>query len=196
MKGLTVKAVQAIEEMVSTKFDEVGMQFLGLVPKISRTKKIVFSTARNSLTSLFLQALGSRNPNKSEEEMLKVLLRIANSYVEGLKERTQARVVQNINSYILDQNSKKEPIKKEKIFKIYNNEIDKAKKHFKLIANSESNKVTNMGTAMQISKVGAANGEEDPTVFFIVTIDDVTGSEEFVLHLLPDRKTPRVWKLS
>jgi hypothetical protein len=53
-----------------------------------------------------------------------------------------------------------------------------------------------MGTAMQISKVGAANGEEDPTVFFIVTIDDVTGSEEFVLHLLPDRKTPRVWKLS
>jgi hypothetical protein len=33
-------------------------------------------------------------------------------------------------------------------------------------------------------------------VFFIVTIDDVTGSEEFALHLLPDRKTPRLWKLS
>ena len=38
--------------------------------------------------------------------------------------------------------------------------------------------------------------EKDPTVFFIVTIDDVTGPEEFVLHLLPDGKTPRVWKLS
>lgn len=196
MKGLTVKAVEAIEQMVGTKFDEIGMEFIGLVPKISRTKRIVFSTARNSLTSLFLQALGSRNPSKSEEEMLKVLLRIANNYVEGLKERTQARVVQNINSYVMDQNSKREPIKKNKISKIYNDEMDKAKKHFKLIANSESNKVTNVGTAMQIAKVGESNGEDDPTVFFVVTIDDVTGPEEFVLHLLPDRKTPRVWKLS
>lgn len=196
MKGLTVKAVEAIEEMVGTQFDKIGMDFLGLVPKISKTKKIVFSTARNSLTSLFLQALGSRNPDKTEEEMLKVLLRIANNYVEALKERTQARVVQNINSYVLDQNSKKGSVKKEKVAKIYSEEMDKAKKHFKLIANSESNKVTNMGTALQISKVGASNGEEDPTVFFVVTIDDVTGPEEFVLHLLPDRKTPRVWKLS
>ena len=33
-------------------------------------------------------------------------------------------------------------------------------------------------------------------VFFSVIIDDVTGKEEFKLHLLPDRKTPRVWFLS
>ena len=29
-----------------------------------------------------------------------------------------------------------------------------------------------------------------------MTVDDVTGPEEFVLHLLKDRKTPRLWKLS
>jgi len=65
-----------------------------------------------------------------------------------------------------------------------------------MIANSESNKTANVGTALQISKVGESNGEDDPTVFFIVTVDDVTGPEEFVLHLLKDRKTPRLWKLS
>ena len=196
MRGLSLKAVEAIENMVGDKFDTIGMQFLGIIPKISKEKRIIFSTSRNSLTSLFLQALGTRNPNKEEEDTLKIILRIANGYIEALKERTQSRIVQNINAYILDQNSKREPISIDKTKKIFREEIDKASKHFKLIANTESNKTTNVGTALQISKVGESNGEEDPTVFFIVTIDDVTGSEEFILHLLPDRKTPRVWKLS
>lgn len=196
MRGLSLKAVESIERMISSKFDNIGMQFLGMVPKITKTKKIVFSTSQNSLTSLFLQALGTRNPNTEEEDTLKVILRIANGYVEALKERTQARIIQNINAYMLDQNAKREPVQLTQTKKIFREEMDKAGNHFKLIANSESNKTANVGTALQISKVGESNGEEDPTVFFIVTIDDVTGSEEFRLHLLPDRKTPRLWKLS
>lgn len=196
MKGLSLKAVEAIERMVSDRFDKIGMDFLGIVPKISKTKKIVFSTAKNSLTSLFLQALGTRNPNGSEEEMLKVILRIANGYVDSLKERTQARIVQNINAYVSNQQSNNNPVSVDKTKKIFRDEMDKAGKHFKLIANSESNKTANTGTALQISKVAESQGVKDPTVFFIVTIDDVTGPEEFVLHLLPDRKTPRCWKLS
>lgn len=196
MKGLSSEAAEVIEKMIGEKFDVIGMQFLGLIPKVSKTKRIVFSTAKNSLTSLFLQALGTRDPNKEEEDTLKVILRIANGYVEALKERTQARAIQNINAYITEQNSKREPISSAQAKKIMETELDKAGKHFKLIANSESNKATNIGTGLQIQKVGESNGEEDPTVFFIVTIDDVTGPEEFVLHLLPDKKTPRVWKLS
>jgi len=196
MNGLSLKAVEAIERMVSERFDTIGVQFLGIIPTVTRTKRIVFSSARNSLTSLFLQALGTRNPNNSEEETLKVILRIANGYVDALKERTQARIVQNINAYILDQQAKDNPVSIDKTKKIFREEMDKAGKHFKLIANSESNKTTNVGTALQISKVAESQGVEDPTVFFIVTVDDVTGPEEFVLHLLPDKKTPRVWKLS
>lgn len=182
--------------MVSERFDKISLDFLGLVPKINKNKKIIFSTQKNSLISLFLQALGTRDPNKEEEDTLKVLLRIANGYVDALKERTQARITNNINSYVMDQNSKGKPISLGKTKNIFREEMDKAGKHFKLIANSESNKAANVGTALQISKVGESNGEEDPTVFFIVTVDDVTGPEEFVLHLLPDRKTPRLWKLS
>lgn len=196
MRGLSIKAVEAIERMVSGRFDNIGMQFLGIIPTVSKTKKIIFSTSKNSLTSLFLQALGSRTPNKDEEDTLKVILRIANGYVEALKERTQSKIIQNINAYMLDQNSKREPVSINHTKKIFRDEMDKAGKHFKLIANSESNKTANIGTALQISKVGESNGESDPTVFFVVTIDDVTGSEEFKLHLLPDRKTPRLWKLS
>ena len=196
MRGLSIKAVEAIEKLVGDKFDTIGMQFLGIIPKITKTKRIIFSTSKNSLTSLFLQALGTRNPNKDEEDTLKVILRIANGYVDSLKERTQSRVIQNINAYMLDQGSKRENVSLGETKKIFREEMDKAGKHFKLIANTESNKTTNVGTALQIAKVGESNGESDPTVFFIVTVDDVTGSEEFILHLLPDKKTPRLWKLS
>jgi hypothetical protein len=75
-------------------------------------------------------------------------------------------------------------------------EMTSAKKHLQLIANSESNKSINYGMAMKIGRLAKRKKEDDPTVFFMVTIDDVTGDEEFKLHLLPDRKTPRVWKLS
>lgn len=196
MRGLSIRAVEAIERMIGDRFDKIGMQFLGLVPKIAKTKNIVFSSAKNSLTSLFLQALGTRDPNNDEEETLKVILRIADGYVGALKKRTQARVIQDINAYMLEQNAKHESVSLNETKKIFRNEMDKAGKHFKLISNTESNKTVNTGTALQISKVGASNGEEDPTVFFIVVKDDVTGPEEFVLHLLPDRNTPRVWKLS
>ena len=196
MRGLSIKAVEAIEKLVGDKFDKIGMQFLGIIPTITKTKRITFSTSKNSLTSLFLQSLGTRNPNTHEEETLKVILRIANGYVDSLKERTQARIVQNINAYMLEASSKRETASIDGAKKIFRDEMDKAGKHFKMIANSESNKTTNVGTALQISKVGESNGESDPTVFFIVTVDDVTGPEEFVLHLLPDRKTPRLWKLS
>lgn len=196
MKGLSLKAVEAIERIVSERFDKVGMQFLGLVPAITKTKRIVFSSAKNSLTSLFLQALGTRNPNKNEEETLKVILRIANGYVDALKERTQARIVHDINAYIRDQNSKSKPVSLDKTKDIFRKEMDKAGKHFKLIANSESNKTTNVGTALQISKVAESQGVEDPTIFFIVHKDERNHPDTLRLHLLPDGITPRVWRLS
>ena len=196
MKGLSNEAVEAIEKMIEGKFNSISLSFLGLVPKLSKEKRIVFSSAQNSLTSIFLQSLGTRDPNKDEEDTLKVILRIASNYVDALRDRTKARVVNSIDSYVKDQNSKSKPIKADKVRSMVDKEMGKAKNHFKLIANSESNKAGNTGTALQIRKMADQKGIEDPTVFFVVTIDDVTGPEEFVLHLLPDRKTPRVWKLS
>jgi len=158
MRGLSIKDVEAIEKMVGQKFDKIGLDFLGIIPTITKTKRITFSTSKNSLTSLFLQALGTRNPNVNEEDTLKVILRIANGYVDSLKERTQARIVQNINAYMLEQGAKREPVSLDNAKKIYRAEMEKAGKHFKMIANSESNKTANVGTALQISKVGESNG--------------------------------------
>lgn len=196
MKGLPLKLIDKIEKIIGTQFDEFLVNFLGIVPKISREKRIIFTTSRNNLTSLFLQSLGHREPNQSEEQVLKTSLRIAAGYVDALKERTQAKTIQTLNAYAQEKQLKKQNIRPSEMRNILTKEMDKAKSHLKLIANSESNKVINTGTAMQIVKVAEDNEDNDPTVFFVVTVDDVTGPEEFVLHLLKDRQTPRVWKLA
>ena len=196
MNGLPLRAVQLIERMIDGTFDSLSLRFLGIVPKLTREKRIVFSTTKDSLTSLFLTALGTKDPTKSEEEALKTLLKISNSYIESLRERTKAKVISSVDSYVKNQTSKDNRVSMGKIKSIYRQEMKRAKGHFKMIANSESNKCGNTATALQISKMAEQEGEKDPTVFFSVIIDDVTGKEEFKLHLLPDRKTPRVWFLS
>lgn len=196
MKGLTEKGVRSIENLVKQQFNQFSLKFIGLIPQQAKEKSIVFSTSRNSVLSLFLQSLRSREPNKLEERALKTILSVANNYLNSLRDRTTAKVVQEVDSYMKNQSSKKEPVSLKKVKKLMDTEMNKAGKHLRMIANAESQKAINTGTALQISKIAEEKGEEDPTVFFIVTIDDVTGPEEFVLHLLPDRKTPRVWKLS
>lgn len=196
MKGLTEKGVRSIENLIKQKFDSLALRFLGIIPTQSHEKSLIFKTTRNSLLSLFLQALGTRDPNHLEERSLKTMLRIASGYMNSLRDKTATKVTHDIDAYVKNQYSKKQPVSIKAVNSILDKEMDKAKNHIKLIANAESNKSVNLGSALQITKMAKQQKIEDPTVYFVVTIDDVTGPEEFVLHLLPDRKTPRVWKLS
>ena len=196
MAGITNEAADAIAKMIGGRFNSISLDFLGIVPKLTKEKRIVFSTAKNSLTSLFLQSLGSRDPNKSEEDTLKVILRIASGYTDALRDRTTSRVINSIDGYVREQALKDKPVKATKVKEMVEKEMKSATNHFKMIANTESNKASNTGTALQIQKIGEQKGEADPTVFFIVVQDEVTGPEEFVLHLLKDKMTPRLWKLS
>lgn len=196
MEGLSPKALKFLEKTLRSKFDDISLRFLGLIPRQIKEKHIVFQTSKVSLISIFLQALGTKNPNKLEERTLKTILSVANGYLNGLRDKTVARLTHDVDSYVKNQKSQSKPVSINTIDKIIKKEFNKAGNNLKLIANCESNKASNVGTALQISKIAQERDEEDPTVFFIVTIDDVTGPEEFVLHLLSDKITPRVWKLS
>lgn len=196
MEGLSEKSLKALESILRHKFNTISLDFLGIIPRPIKERHIIFQTSKNNLISIFLKALGTRDPNNLEEKTLKTMLSIANGYMNGLRDRTVARLIHDIDSYAKDQKSQGKSLSLNKIDEIIKKQMDKAGNHLKLIATAESNKANNVGTALQISKIAEERGQKDPTVFFIVTVDDVTGPEEFVLHLLPDRKTPRVWKLS
>ena len=197
MKGLSLKAFESIERLIKNRFDSITMKFLGLVPDQLKDKSIVFSTAKEeSMVSLFLRALGNKKPNSIEEQTLKTMLRVTSGYMDALRDRTAAKIMHEIDSHATTQSLKKQPPSVKQIDSIIKDGMGKAGHQLKMIVNSESNKSANTGTALQIAKIADSKGESDPTVFFIVVKDEVTGPEEWVLHLLPDKVTPRLWKLS
>jgi len=195
MRGLSFAALEKIAKLIDGHFDVIGLNFLGLIPK-SKGSRLFFDAEPNSLVSLFLEALDTKSPTKTEEDTLKSILIIADSYVDALKEKTKAQVLQDINAYVNDQKRQKKPINLTKVNKIFNEKMDKAKVHFELIAGQESYKTQNVAKALQFTRIGENLGESDPTVFWVVTHDHVTGPYEYILHTLPDKITPRLWKLS
>lgn len=196
MLGINQKILDFIETIIGTQFDSFLIDFLGIIPEIDKNKRFVLHSKKDSLTSLFIRSLGNKIPNKAEEQVLKTQLRVAAGYVEALKIRTQTRVMQSVNAHAQEQKLKKESIKPSVIRKEMEKEMENASNHVKMIVASESNKCANTATSLQIVKVAASNGDNNPTVFFNIVDDDATGPYEYILHLLPDRKTPRVWRLS
>lgn len=195
MKGVSLEIIDKIEKKIASQFDEFAIKFLGIVPKFTRSKKILFSSSRNSLTSLFLQALGNRKPDPKEEDTLKILLRISNSYIDALKSKTQATIGQKILAYAQKQSIENKKVSFKKINSIVRQEMDKTGTNLSLIVNAETNKCINFGTALQIEKIAETKKIKRPVVFFIPVIDERNDPETFRLHLLPDRKTPRLWYL-
>lgn len=184
-----IKLVDRVQDFVSNKFDKIALRFLGIIPRLGRNKTEL-RTARSSLASLFLQALGTREPNKNEEDALKMCLRIASDYIESLKQKTQAEILVNLNEEF-----KKNP-DATNISRVVREGFNKATSHLGVVLNAESNRCVNTANSLKIQKVAASQGVDDPTVFFNVTVDDVTGPYEFILHLLPDKITPRLYKMS
>lgn len=196
MDFLSLETTEAIGDTIENIFDKVGLDFLGLIPTISRTKKIIFDTSRSNLVSIFLQALGTRDPNKSEEESLKYLLSVSNGYIEALKEKTKTKTIQAMNNYTADARSSGFEPSTNALMNIFTEEIDKAKSGLQVIVNSESKSCKNVAMGLQISRVAESQGIARPVVYFIVTLDDRTAKEpEQTLHLIPGTKIPRLWFL-
>jgi hypothetical protein len=184
-----IKLVDRIQDFVSAKFDKIALRFLGIIPRLSRNKTEL-RTTRSSLASLFLQALGTRAPNQTEEDALKMCLRIASDYMESLKQKTQAEILVNLNEEF-----RKKP-DAVNVSRIVREGFNKATTHLNVVLNAESNRCVNTANSLKIQKVGASQGVEDPTVFFVVQIDEKNHEATKRLHLMPDGATPRLWKLS
>jgi hypothetical protein len=191
MKLISEELTKAIQLILDGFFNQMSQDLLGIIPKLNKQKRIVFTTKPQGLVSLFFKGLNDKKVTNDEKDVLNVILRIASGYTNALKERTESNIINGINSEISTG-----PLKLNKLKSIVNKEMKQAKNHFELISNAESNKAVNTGTALQISRIAESKGEDDPTIFFVVTQDDKTGFYEYVLHLLPDKKTPRLWKLS
>ena len=196
IKGLPSSAKKLINSTVENLFDRIALSLLGDIPELRNKKIAYFSTKPHfGLANLFIQAL-SKNPNQIEEDVLKGLLTTAHSHIEALKNKTKASIETEVDSYLKDQNLRGESSSELEVQKRVIDGLIKAGNHIKTIADTEANKAKNMGQAMQITRVAASMDVKDPSVMFICIHDSKLCAECARLHLMPDGRTPRVWKLS
>src|SRR5258708_4679935 len=173
MFGLSIKTKEAINQVVEDSFDRIALHFIGEIPKLKNKKLLVISSERNlGLSHLFVQAMGNKVPNPIEQDFLKGILDSAHSYIEALKNRTQANIAERIDGLSRESNIKKQKMNEEEIQSILSEELGKAKSHLLTIAESESTKFRNLGTMMDISRVASEIGDSDPNVFFSIVRDN------------------------
>jgi hypothetical protein len=195
--GISSGGKEAINKIVEDMFDNIALQFIGDIPKL-KNKKLLVITSKDAigLPNLFVQAMTNKAPNAIERDVLKSLLESAHGYIESLKNRTKSNVTERIDGLAREARIKNQKVDEVEVQLALEEELSKAKSHLRAIAESESTKLRNLGTMMDISRVASNIGDDNPTVFFTVVRDADICKECVRLHLMPDQVTPRVWRFS
>jgi hypothetical protein len=197
MLGLSAKAKEALSEVIENLFDAIALNLLGNIPKLKNKKFLAISGQPNlGLANLFVQAMGNKTPNAQEEQLLTGILNSAYGYVESLKNKTTSNISERIDGFVREASFRKENVLGADIQAILDEEMKKAKSSMLTISESEATKFRNLGSLINITRVAADLGDQDPTVFFSVLKDAATCQECIRIHLMPDRVTPRLYKFS
>jgi hypothetical protein len=197
MYGISSSGKEQIGNVIEDIFDKIALQFIGDIPKLRNVKRLVITSEENfGLTHLFVQAMANKALIPLEQDVLKSLLESSHGYIEALKNKTKSNVTERIDGLAREAKLQGRKLSQEEVNEALGEELKRASSGLMTIIESESNKLKNLGTMMDIAKVAASLGDEDPTVFFVVVKDITTCKECLRLHLMPDQMTPRLWKFS
>jgi hypothetical protein len=191
-KGASRKIQKAIEAL----YDNAKVRFLG--PN-AVGKRIFISFDRNfSLPGIF--EAGSMEENiKPDMEVLASLIRVATDYLEASRQRTTAKVIHEINGALAEAKHSG-GMSREDFRGLVNTRLSEvwadAANAVHTIIDTEVNHAKNVSVLDGIVGANLNAGVDDPVVFFVVVRDEDLCNECKRLHLLPDGKTPRVWRLS
>jgi proteasome lid subunit RPN8/RPN11 len=197
MRGLSSAAKGQIADVVDRMFNSMAVRLVGNLPKFRERKTLTVSaTNTDNLASLFVHSMAGRSPSEIEKDLLKGLLESASGFIDSLKSKTQSNIVEQLDGIAREYRLKGQKIPKNTMFGIIEEEMSKAKSHFLKIAEAESTKIRNTGKAVNIARMGRDLGQPDPNVFFQVTNGANACKYCIKNHLLEDKITPRVFKMS
>jgi hypothetical protein len=188
-------AVKAIERSVEVLFEKIRNHVMG--DKYPTGKRLYIAYKPDlTLKGIFNTAAAEEGVVPSED-VLKTLLKISNSYLDATKEKTTAKVVQSVQSFLQDAGNKGIETSVETVLggKLYE-VMGETTRDLKRIFETESTVIRNTSIMDGIVRSNAAAGIDDPTIFFVTVRDGVRCDECTRLHIQPDGTTPRVWKLS
>lgn len=197
MIGIFGANKEAIGEVIEDLFDKMAIDLLGNIPRLRNKKTLFISSQPNfGLANLFIQAMGNKDLNNIEKDVVRGTLDSSFNYIESLKNKTKSTVVESLDALIKEKSLINSKPTDAEINAVIEEEFNKAKNHMKTIAEAESTKVRNMGVLTDISRVASSIGDSDPNCFFVIVRDGNVCKNCMRLHMMPDKKTPRVWKLS
>jgi len=196
MYGISSSGKESIEIAISRMFDALAYKLLGNIPKLRNKSPYFGSNSPFSLAHIFIQALGGKEPNLTERDVLKSILNSSFGYIESLKHKTGSNVVEAVDSLVKEAKIAGLALSALQVAEVISAEMEKAKSSMKLIVEAETTKTRNLGHTMEISSKAEQQGIEDPTVFFIIVRDGQTCSECVRLHMMEDGITPKVYKMS
>lgn len=197
---LSKAAIRHIHQAIDKLFDKVKHIYLGR--RLPKDKVIAIEFLRDlSLPGLY-ESSAKANGTEPSTETLQTIVEIAESYLDAQKEKAKAQVVKDVVTFLdearrADRETDVETALRGRLIETWGKVTDDVK----TIVQSESQQGRSMGALEGILKINAMVGIEDPTVCFIVVRSaprtGVGACDECMrLHMLPDRITPRVWKLS
>lgn len=194
--GLTPTAIKLIHAAVDNLFDRLHQRVRGDKQWTGGKQLRIGYKKEATLLGLF-EAASKEEGVTPHIEVVKPLLNIASSYLEAVKEKTKAKVVQGVQSFIHDAAIKGVATDVETVLGGHLADVWKETTNdIKRIVETESTVVRNTGLMDGILRSSALVGVEDPVVFFVIVKDGNACGECMRLHVQPDGVTPRVWRMS
>jgi hypothetical protein len=197
MIGISGSGKESIGKIVNDMFDNIALQLIGDIPRLRNKKLAIISMEPHlGLAHLFVQSMQNKVPNSLERDLLQGLLVSADGYIESLKNKTRSNLKEAVDGLVREAKLADKKVETSAVQEIIKEEMKKARSYMTAIVESEATKLRNLGGLMNISRMAASVGDDDPTVFFVVVKDAITCKECIRLHLLEDGITPRTWKFS
>jgi len=194
LRTLTKGAVKAIDRAVDKLFDRVKGHVFGpdFVQRNGDKKIFVRFRPALSLPGIYKQAAVNQEA-KPSDRTLGSLVKVAESYLDAERERTRAHVLHAVNAWLAkDPDADPEVVLGGELAGVFTTTVKNVAK----ILDTSVTTARNTGSMEGISRVAAGSNIEDPTVYFITARDSDVCDECRKIHLLPDGKTPRAWKMS
>ena len=190
--SLTKRALRSISNTVDGIFRRIKWRVLGPNYSAPIEDGKIKHIKRWSLPGLYHSATAEEamEPN---ERMLNNLMQIASGYLDAEAERTKAKVTHAVHTALnKDPYAAFDDILVEELEPVWTQTIEAVTK----IVDTEGTTARNMGTLEGVARAGQIIGNDDPYVFFIPVRDKDLCEECKRVHLLPDKVTPRVFKMS
>ena len=195
------QAIKSIHAAIDALFNRAKQRLLGRSygPKqlvISSTTGPVGYRSDLSIPGLFDSSCQAERM-QPREALRENVVQTAEAYLDATQAKAKAQVVNAVKSFITDAEHQGVEVDPQVVLGGELAEVmRKISTDVKRIAATETTRTRNLGTVDAITKTNTMIGVKDPIVAFIVIKDGLACEECVRIHLMPDKITPRVWKLS